>query len=102
MTLRVLPEVWEEGFAAADWYESQRAGLADRFLIELDRAICEIERQASSFARWEPYAGSEEIRWASLGRFRYVVIFVIDGTEVVVLAITHMHRHPLHWLSRLG
>jgi len=102
MSLRVQPEAWEEGFAASDWYESQRIGLGDRFLLEVRQAFDGIERQPMSFPRWESYLGSEEIRWSSLGRFRYVVIFAVEGAEVVVLAISHAHRHPLYWVSRLG
>lgn len=101
MSLRVLPEAWEEGFAASDWYESQRAELGVRFLGEVRRAFREIGLQPASFPRWEDYLGNDEIRWASLGRFRYVVIFVVEGAEVVVLAISHAHRHPLYWSSRL-
>lgn len=102
MKLRALPEAWEEGFAASDWYEFQRPGLGDRFLTEVREAFEGIERQPASYPRWESYLGSEEIRWASLGRFRYVVIFAVEGSEVVVLAISHAHRHPLYWVSRLG
>ena len=102
MSLCVLPEAWEEGFAASDWYETQRAGLGDRFLSEVRQTFEGIERHPASYPRWESYLGHEEIRWASLGRFRYVVIFAVEGSEVVVLAISHAHRHPLYWSSRLA
>lgn len=101
MKLRILPEAWDEGLAAFDWYEMQQTGLGERFLSEIRRAFGAIEEFPLSFPRWESYLGTEEIRWSSLKRFQYVIIFIVEGGEIVVLAISHAHRHPLYWLSRL-
>lgn len=101
MNLSILPAAWDEGLSAYDWYESQRIGLGDQFLSEIQRVLTSIEERPFSFPRWEAYHGKEEIRWSSLKRFRYVMIFIVEGEEIVVLAISHAHRHPLYWLSRL-
>lgn len=99
MNLHVLPEARSDGIDASLWYESQRTGLGEQFLGEVRRAFQLIEESPQSFPSWEFYSGKREIRRAQLGRFPYAVVFAVQEKEILIVAITHVRRHPLHWLS---
>jgi mRNA-degrading endonuclease RelE of RelBE toxin-antitoxin system len=42
------------------------------------------------------------VRKARLRTFKYNVIYVIDDTEVVIVAVAHYRRRPGYWHSRLA
>jgi hypothetical protein len=100
--LRILAEARAEAVEAAAWYDSQRFGLGDRLLNEIEKALNRIDGAPRSFARWEPYDGVDEIRRCVIKRFPYVVIFLCRTEETVVVAIAHARRRPDYWVHRLG
>jgi plasmid stabilization system protein ParE len=101
MTLRILPEVELESAEAAAWYDDHRAGLGDDFLVEVESAIRRIGSDPRQFARLESYTGRYEVRRCVLHRFPYLIIFTCRPNEILIVAITHVRRRPLHWLERL-
>ena len=44
MTITVLPDAELESAEAVIWYDNQRLGLGDDFLVELGRSLDRIER----------------------------------------------------------
>jgi toxin ParE2 len=48
---------------------------------------------------WHPL--SEGIRRCRLGRFPYGLIYAMDNSDIVVLAVAHLHRRPDYWRDRL-
>jgi plasmid stabilization system protein ParE len=75
-SLRVLPEAEEELAAAAEWYESKRAGLGVELVATVDRAFDAIQDAPLSYTQWRtdrPY------RRVLLTRFPYVVFFRVEG-----------------------
>jgi toxin ParE1/3/4 len=51
-----------------------------------------------------PRAGrliSKIIRKFRLCRFRYNVIYAVDGEEIVIVAVAHHRRHPGYWRGRI-
>ncbi len=74
------------------WYEEQRPGLGDEFLEEIGAAVTRIAEN--------PHAHQVirgRIRRAVVHRFPYLIFFVIDPREVVVLACMHASRDPESW-----
>jgi hypothetical protein len=70
---------------------------AIRFREELLRALTAIETVADSYP-----VEYREVRWLRLGRFRYVVRFVIlDDSHCRIIAVSHTSRRPRYWLGRL-
>jgi plasmid stabilization system protein ParE len=98
---RVLSAAQIEATESALWYEDQQPGLADNFFVELDKGYERIRENPAALSRLEYYSGPHEIRRCLLARFPYAVIFLVNGDEVVVVAIAHTRRRPLYWLSRL-
>ena len=78
-------------------YGAQRAGLDADFEAELNRAV---ERIAAN-----PLGGAayrKRFRWVRVRRFSYVLYyFVIDPSQVLVLALAHARRRPGYWIGRL-
>lgn len=80
---------------AARWYEDERAGLADRFLSDLDRTFARIRERPFQFPT---VAG--EVRRALLHTFPYAVYFRVSDQAVVVIAVLHLRRNPRIWRGR--
>ncbi|MFH0822324.1 MAG: type II toxin-antitoxin system RelE/ParE family toxin [Pseudomonadota bacterium] len=81
--------------AAFDWYENREPGLGKRFAEEVRATFDRIAE--SPFAYQEIRSG---IRRAIVRRFPYVVYFVVEPGEVVVLAVLHVNRDPKEWQRR--
>ena len=80
---------------AARWYEAQRSGLGDDFLVELQRIIDVIASQPNRY----PVA-SGDTRQAPLTRFPYCVYYKVRLSRVIVTAVFHTSRDPSIWQSR--
>jgi plasmid stabilization system protein ParE len=80
---------------AARRYEGERAGLAGRFLSDVDRTFARIRERPLQF----PTIGSE-VRRALLHTFPYAVYFRASDETVVVLAVLHLRRNPKVWRGR--
>ena len=80
---------------AARWYEGERAGLAARFLRDVDRTFSRIATHPSQFPRV-----SSDVRRALLLTFPYAVYFQNSEEFVVVLAVLHLRRDPKVWHGR--
>lgn len=96
MTLRLLEPAARELDEAVTYYNAQVAGLGDAFLIEAMKVFRLIERHPRA---WQSLG--EEVRRCRLSRFPYAVIYAIEGEDIVVLAISHLHRQPGYWRDRL-
>jgi plasmid stabilization system protein ParE len=81
---------------AIRWYQVQAPGLGDAFLIEVLTAADRIARYP---AAWHELG--EGIRRCRLTRFPYGLIYAVDSTEILVLAVAHLHREPDYWRDRL-
>jgi hypothetical protein len=97
----LLPAAELEAVEAATWYDEQRPGLGDDFLLEFKATLARIEIAPESFAPLEHYLGRHEVRRSLMRRFPYVVIFWCRDRAIYVVAVSHSRREPLYWLDRL-
>jgi plasmid stabilization system protein ParE len=88
------PAEWEM-VQAARYYESQVPGLGYDFLSEIHRAVQGIEDNPESAPKVKGI-----IRRRIIGRFPYAILYQIDPSEIVILAIMHQHRDPDYWHDR--
>ena len=76
MRVVLHPEADAEARSAAFWYEQQRPGLGDEFLVEISAVPHRIEVGRRSFPRWPGVSETAEpVRMAVLRRFPYLVAF---------------------------
>lgn len=90
--LRVEAEVFDDLAEAADWYETQQPGLADRFLGAMKLLFSEIQ---SSPERFRQLSGGVRVAWRK--PFPFKVYFLEDSEEIRVFAVIHASRHPRTW-----
>jgi len=90
-----LPEARVEMLEASEYYDSKLEGLGDRFLNEVDRALAVILQAPNRWPRQYRY-----FRKYRLDDFPYGVFYGVLPTEVVIVAVAHLHRRPGYWLNR--
>jgi toxin ParE1/3/4 len=94
------PQAEDDVLDAADWYDSQRAGLGDEFIEETLAVFDAIAVNPLLHCRRHP---TKNIRWRYPKRFPYRVIYeVIEAKELVIIAaVIHAARHDRVWLRRI-
>jgi len=94
-TLKFKPEVYNDIKVAYDWYESQRMGLGEDFLLTLEESYAKITRSPKIYQLIY-----KTVRRKLLRRFPYGVFFVLKNDEIIVIAIMHTRRKPKEWNER--
>lgn len=84
-----LAEAWR-------WYEDQRAGLGDELIHCVGEVFDAIAHQPESF----PMVHGRSRR-ALTPRFPYAVHYVVDASQITVIAVFHTSRDPQGWRSRV-
>ena len=74
---------------AAIWYNIQREGLGEEFLLALEAKFNEIQRNPYQFK-----IIYKNVRRAFPNRFPYGIFFISEESIIYVLAITHTSRNP--------
>ena len=98
MTLRIVfrHAAKNELEDAAVWYDEQRGGLGEEFVIEIGQATA----KAAAAPERYPIVFSD-IRRAVARRFPFSVYFRVRSTSLVVLAVFHGRRNPAIWRRRV-
>lgn len=93
-----LPPAREELIHAAEFYESQAAGLGEDFLTEANRVV---ELVTATPELGAPYAEGEGIRRVLLQRFPFAIVYQIEPELILVVAVAHQRRRPGYWRDRI-
>ena len=77
---------------AIHYYESEQCSLGLRFKLEVQRTLQRIVEYPMVY---------QPLR-CLIARFPYAIIYQYkqSSTEILVVAIAHLHRKPDYWLSR--
>ena len=89
------PEAQAEFDKAFDWYEQQRPGLGVDFAEHVQELLDRIVETPLLYSKI-----FKDVRRAVLRRFPYLVLYQIEKSQILVLAIFHVKRHPSIWMSR--
>jgi plasmid stabilization system protein ParE len=85
----VTPRARDEIDAAQLYYDGQRPGLGDDFLIEVHDFI----RRIAAMPGLDGIV-ARDIRGGPLATFPYVVYYRVEPTRVVVVGVLHGHANP--------
>jgi toxin ParE1/3/4 len=99
--LWIEPVALAEFEDAAAWYESQRSGLGDEFIGELDRTLARIEHEEQFETAPVATTPGAVVRREFVHRFPYVVFFVETPDSRRVIMIRRENTNPALWKSRL-
>ena len=102
MRVRLHPGAAADLTSAGDWYDLQVPGLGADLADELDRALDAIAERPLTWPLWPGIGGAVGVRRFLLARFPFAVGYVVEGSDVVVLAIAHLRRRPGYWAGRLS
>lgn len=83
---------------AVTYYESEQPGLGMRFRYEVSRSLKRIIHFPSAYQSFGP-----RTRRCLIAKFPYAIIYRYEplSTEVLVLAVAHLHREPKYWVARV-
>ena len=96
MEIRFLTLASREVDDAVRWYEAREQGVSRDFLDELDRVVRLIRHHPRAGMQIEP-----DIRRFLLTRFPYSLIYGIEESGIVVIAVAHQNREPSYWSDRI-
>lgn len=96
---RFHPEARIEARAAAAWYRERSHTAARAFAEILDEGIRSIRELPEA---WPSWPGRTDTRRRVLQRFPYSIVYIIDLSAIVVVAVAHQLRKPGYWLPRLS
>jgi plasmid stabilization system protein ParE len=92
----IRPEAESDINAAFLWYQQQRQGLGDEFLLRIEAALESI--------RFNPKLNPpifNEIRRKLTRRFPYGLFYIEAENHILVLAVIHIKRHQKNWQQRI-
>jgi plasmid stabilization system protein ParE len=97
LDLEYLDEALEEAEAAARWYGERSLTAAAGFADEIYAAESEISEFPEAWPAFE-----RGTRRYLLRRYPFSLIYQIQPSRIVIIAVAHAHRRPGYWKSRIG
>ncbi|MBI2964590.1 MAG: type II toxin-antitoxin system RelE/ParE family toxin [Chloroflexi bacterium] len=94
--LEYLDEALEEAEAAAHWYAERSEAAAAGFADEIDVAITAIQRNPDA---WPSHVHGT--RRFLLRRYPFSVVYRVEPSRILIVAVAHGRRRPAFWKSRL-
>jgi toxin ParE1/3/4 len=95
MTVRFHPDAESELRDSFFWYDRQRKGLGDEFILCVDETVERIRRTPEVYPRI-----FNNIRRTTVKRFPFALFYEVDDEGIRVIAVFHSRRNPKRWHSR--
>ena len=91
------PDAQDELNRAISHYEGNELGLGYQFAVEI---VAAVERIRTNPVLWPIL--DHQVRRCLVHRFPYGVIYSVDEqkSELLILAVMHLHRQPGYWSER--
>jgi len=96
MEVRFLDVAQQELDETVEYYNNESQGLGDQFLLEVLDCIQRVKQFPEA---GRPFTSNSR-RWRTR-RFPYGIAYQILESEVLIVALAHLHRRPGYWLSRI-
>lgn len=77
-------------------------GLGDRFEAALDDLVYTVLEWPESGAVWPGWDSIPVVRSRRVVGFPYRLVYLVQSTELVVVALAHEKRKPGYWRDRLA
>ena len=81
---------------AIQYYNDESSGLGENFLAEVLNALDRIGEFPDAW-----HLCSKRTRRCQTRRFPYGIIYQVRKTEILIVAIAHLHRKPDYWKDRI-
>jgi plasmid stabilization system protein ParE len=93
--LEYLEQALIEAEAAAQWYRKRSPTAATRFSGELDEAEAAILEHPEAWP-----IGEQGTRRYFLRHFPFAVIYRVEESRLLIVAVAHARRRPGYWAHR--
>lgn len=94
-TIIIRPEAEADINDAYKWYELQRKGLGENFLLCIEEALARVSRKPSIYSLVH-----KDVRRILIHRFPFGIFFIEAEDKVLVIAVLHARRNPKAWKKR--
>ena len=95
LAVTIRPEAEADIADSFQWYESQRQGLGEDFLLCVEEALSRASRYPTLHS-----IVYKKIRRLLIRRFPFGLFFIEGEGSIVVLAVLHARRNPKTWKQR--
>lgn len=90
------PEARLEYRNSAEFYAASRPGLGAEFTREVESVI---EQICDSPDRWRLF--EQDVRRCLTKRFPYAILYTIEESYILIVAVMHGSRKPDYWRHRI-
>ena len=97
MRIEFHPEALAEYEFAVRYYEQHQAGLGSRFVVGVESALQGILDAPMTWPVLD-----HEVRRRLTRVFPYAILYSVEPSYVLVLAVMHCHQLPGYWRSRIS
>jgi toxin ParE1/3/4 len=95
LNIKIRREAEKDLQEAFEYYQFCRAGLGQEFMLCVEAALNSIQRNPSQYPQVYKNVSRNFIH-----RFPYGIYYLVKQDAVVVLAVLHVRRNPMHWQRR--
>ena len=95
MEIEFHPDAILEIREATLYYQTQQAGLGERFLSTIQETLTRI----SNFPESYPVVISN-IRQCKVSHFPYTIVYRVQVNFIQIIALAHSRRQPQYWSGR--
>ncbi|OSZ78846.1 hypothetical protein CAP35_11525 [Chitinophagaceae bacterium IBVUCB1] len=88
-TYELLPKAEEEYINAYLWYEEQQQGLGEKFAKAVRGKLDKITSNPKLY-----YIRKGVFREAVLDNFPFIIVFIIEESNIIIASIFHTKRNP--------
>ena len=96
MTINILAHAEQEFIEAVDYYNDQCSGLGYEFAAEITNTLERISTFPKAWPQISPLT-----RRCITNKFPFGVIYQLRNDDILIVAIMHMKRNPIHWIERM-
>jgi len=96
MNIRFLLPAEIEMNEASLFYEMRASNLGKNFLDIIETAVIEIAEQPKLWPEID-----KGIRRRLVRRFPYSILYSIQDSEIIIVAVMHQKQKPRYWIDRL-
>jgi hypothetical protein len=102
LDVRYHPEALAELRAEVTWYEDRGAGLGSRFEAAADETVDTVLGWPESGAVWPGWDSIPAVRSRRVAGFPFRLAYLVQPSEIVVIAFAHDKRLPGYWRERVS
>lgn len=96
MKVRLISPADFELNEAVGFYDHELPGLGFRFFQEIKAAIERIRFMPEAWTKI-----GEKTRRCLIKGFPYALLYVVETDEILITAVSHLHRDPEHYKDRI-